>query len=165
MKTRHVFSTPDLRCAHHVIAAARAGGVSNHDISLIARSDIEMEKIPDGRLDASTDVVPAAMRGMGVGGAVGLLAGIAAVAIPAIGITIAGAGLVTLLGAAMGGWSSALAGSAFPNEVRQRFESEIEDGNILVVVDMGHALAASVDEACKRAGAIRLPFERPSIME
>ena len=58
------------------------------------------------------------MRGIGVGGEIGLVAGIAAVAIPTIGITVAGAGLITLLGAAIGGWSSALADSSFPNAVR-----------------------------------------------
>jgi hypothetical protein len=119
-------------------------GVANDDISLIARSDIEMEAIPDNRLDASTDAVPAAVRGVGVGGAIDLVAGIAAVA---------GAGLITLLGAAIGGWSSALAGSSFPNAVRQAFESEIEAGRILVVIDVEHDLAAAVDDVCTRAGA------------
>jgi hypothetical protein len=139
--------------ARRVIAAARVVGVANDDISPIARSDIEMEAIPDDRLDASTDAVPAAVRGVGVGGAIDLVAGIAAVAIPAIGITVAGAGLITLLGAAIGGWSSALAGSSFPNAVRQAFESEIEAGRILVVIDVEHDLAAAVDDVCTRAGA------------
>lgn len=165
MKTRHVFSTPDLASARRVIAAARALGVANDNISLIARSDIEMETIPDNRLDASTDVVPAAVRGVGVGGAVGLVAGIAAIAIPAIGITVAGAGLITLLGAAIGGWSSALAGSSFPNAVRQTFESEIEAGRILVVIDVERALAAAVDDACTHEGAAQLPFDHPSALE
>ena len=164
MKTRHVFSTPDLITARRVIAAACAIGVADDNIALIARSDIEMEAIPDDRLDASTDMVPAAVRGVGVGAAAGLVAGIAAVAIPAIGITIVGAGLITLLGAAVGGWSSALAGSAFPNSVRQMFESEIEAGRILVVIDAEHNLAAAANDACTRAGATQLPFDEPSAL-
>lgn len=164
MKNRHVFSAPDLVSAERAIAAVRAAGVADDDIALIARSDIEMDSIPDARLDASTDTVPAALRGTGVGAAAGLVAGIVAVAIPAVGITIAGAGLLTLLGAAVGGWSSALAGAAFPNSVRQAFEAEIQAGRILVVVDAQPDLAPAVDAACRQAGATRLPFDHPSVL-
>ena len=165
MKTRQVFSTPVITVAQQVVAAARTAGVDSDDIGLIARSDIEVESIPDHRLDASTDVMPATVRGVGVGGGLGLVAGLVAVAIPAIGLTVAGAGLVTLFGAAVGGWSQALAGSAFPNEVRQKFESEIDAGKILVVIDVEDGLTSAVAEACRRAGATQLPFDRASALQ
>ena len=164
MKTRHVFSTADLDAAQRAVATARAIGVPAEDVALIARSDIQMDAIPDDQLDVSTDTVPAALRGGGIGAAVGLLGGIVAVAIPAVGITIAGAGLMTLLGAAVGAWSSALAGSSFPNPVRKAFEAEIEAGRILIVVDAPPALAPLVDAACVEGGASRLPFDKLSAL-
>jgi hypothetical protein len=164
MKSRHVFSTPDLPAARRAIAAARAVGVADDDISLVARSDIEMESVPTERLEASADTVPAALRGAGAGAVVGLLAGIGAVAIPAFGITVAGAGLLALIGAAVGGWSSALAGSGFPNPVRRMFEAEIEAGRILVVIDDARDRAPAVTEALSRVGAAQLPFEEPAAL-
>jgi hypothetical protein len=164
MKTRQAFSTPDLVAAREAISAARGAGVPDDAISLIARSDIEMERIPEQRLDVSTDSLPAALRGVGAGGAVGLVAGLVAVAIPPIGITIAGVGLMAAIGAAVGGWSAALAGSTVPNAVRRRFEDEIEAGRILVVVDDIPERAAQARAAIERSGATPLPFEEPSAL-
>ena len=47
MRTRHVFSTPDLTTAEGVLAAARAAGLDNGNLSLIARADIELDSIDD----------------------------------------------------------------------------------------------------------------------
>jgi hypothetical protein len=164
MKTRRVYSTPDLAAAKLAISAARMAGVEDENISLIARSDIEMESIPNDRIDASTDFVPAALRGAGTGGAIGLVAGILAIAIPPIGITVAGVGLMTLVGAAVAGWSAALMGSAVPNSVRRTFDEEIEQGRILVVIDSEDADAPNVDRLIEEAGATRLPFDEPTAL-
>ncbi len=164
MKIRHVFSASTLAVAEDAIAAARALDVEDAAISLIARADIEMESIPEDRLDASADTVPAAVRGAATGGAMGLLGGLIAIAVPAIGITVAGAGLCALVGAAVGAWSSALFGSEVPNPVRRRFEAEIAAGRILIVVDDQRDHAAAVSAAIERVGATALPFERLTVL-
>ncbi len=164
MKIRHVFSTSTVSAAQDAIAAARATGVDDDAISSIARADIEMESIPEDRLDASADTVPAAVRGAATGGAMGLLGGLIAIAVPAIGITVAGAGLCALVGAAVGAWSSALFGSEVPNPVRRRFEAEIAAGRILIVVDDQRDHAAAVSAAIERVGATALPFERLTVL-
>jgi hypothetical protein len=164
MKMRRVFSTPDLPAAQRAVSAAKTAGIADDDISLLARSDIEMEKIPKDRIDASTDFVGAAMRGAGAGGVIGLLGGLVAVAIPAIGITVAGVALIAVASSAVAGWSAALAGSALPSPVRRKFEEEIEAGRILVVVDGAASKASDVDEAIVDAGGIKLPFEELSIL-
>ena len=52
MKIRHVYSTPNLTTAKAALAAARGEGISDADLLLVARSDIELECIPDDRLPA-----------------------------------------------------------------------------------------------------------------
>ena len=74
MKIRHVYSTPNLTTAKAALAAARGEGISDADLLLVARSDIELECIPDDRIQAGSGMIPAAMRGAGYGGAAGLLA-------------------------------------------------------------------------------------------
>src|SRR4249919_4157496 len=97
MKTRRVFSTPDLVTARAAIQAAKDVGIHDEDISLVARSDIEGGHIPNRRQEADSDFVPAAMRGALFGGLAGLLAGaIAVIAFPSVGMSWAGAGLVAL---------------------------------------------------------------------
>jgi hypothetical protein len=164
MKTRHVFSTPDLATASAVMAAARNAGVHDDKLLLVARSDIELESIPNERKEADTDLVPAAMRGAGYGGATGLLAGLVALAIPPLGITLAGAAAIGLAGAMIGCWSSALVGASLPDPIRRKFESEISAGNILVVVDGEPGELSAAEPQMVRAGGTPLPYESASAL-
>lgn len=162
MKTRHVYSTPDVSSAQHALQAARTAGVGNDCLALIARSDIELEAIPDERKEARTDFLPAVARGAAGGGAAGVLAGLVAVAIPPLGITLAGVGVMAIAGALVGSWSSALVGATVPDPVRRRFEDEIEAGRILLVVDAEDPELESADAAIRASGATPLPYEAAS---
>lgn len=164
MKTRHVFSVPDVAAARTAMEAARDGGAADDDISLIARSDIELDVIPDDRKVVEGDFYPAAIRGVAGGAATGLLAGLIAIAIPPLGVTLAGAAAMTLGGAAVGGWATALAGSAVPDPVRRQFQEEITLGRILVVVDAPRDILQRVDDSLAALGATRLPFDKPTVM-
>ena len=164
MKTRHVFSTNDVSQARSAVVALRDHGIEVDDISLVARSDIELERVPDVLKEADSDFLPAAMRGLGVGGATGLLAGLAAVVFTPVGITLAGAAAVGAMGALVGGWSSALMGSALPDPVRQQFDDEISAGRILVLVDAEPEDQPRVQAALEVVGAQRLDYETPSAM-
>ena len=164
MKTKHVYLANDLRIASAAIAAARGCGVEEPDIALIARSDLEMERIPENFRNASTDFVPAMLKGAVGGGSAGLLAGLVAVAIPALGVTLAGAAAIALVGAAAGTWSAGLMGSALPDPIRRKFEDEIAAGRILVVIDAAEADHPAVQAAMIQAGTTPLPFEESSAM-
>lgn len=159
MKIRHVFSTASPAAAIEAITAARAAGVEDDAITLVARHDIEMDEVPGERIDVAADVVPAAWRGAATGGALGLVGGLVGVAVPAIGIPLAGVGLLALTGAAVGAWSSALMGSEVPSQVRREFEAEIAAGRVLVVIDAPRDDAAAISVALRQTGAVELPFE------
>ncbi len=84
-----------------------------------------------------------AVAGVGAGGAVGgtlgLLAGIGALAIPGLGVLIAAGPIVALLsgaaaGAAVGGVAGALVGMGIPELEAKQYESKIKNGNILLSV-------------------------------
>jgi hypothetical protein len=159
MQTRHVFSVPDLSAAEEALRVARQAGLTNENLSLIARSDIELDSIRDSHKDAATDFMPAALRGAATGGAVGLMAGLAAVAFPPLGVTLAGAALLTVGGAAVGTWVSALVGSTVEDPVRRKFEQEIKAGRVLVVLDAEDPQLPAAEAALLRIGAVRLPYE------
>ncbi len=165
MKTRHVFLTDSVPEATTAIAAARRAGVGENDISLIADSSIEMQEIPDDLRNAESDVVPAAARGALAGGSAGLIGGLIGVAVPPIGLTIAGVAATTLVGAAVGTWVSALVGSMVPDEVHRRFESEIRAGRVLIVVDETPEAMAEVEAALRGAGARQLPYEATTALQ
>lgn len=164
MNTRHVYSTPDLATAAAAMAAARGVGIEDTNLLLVARSDIELESIPDSRREADTGMMPAAVRGAGYGGAAGLLAGLVAVAVPAVGITLAGAAAVGFAGAMLGTWTSALMGSTLPDPIRVKFEDEIEAGRILLLVDGSEEELSAAAPAILASGATSLPFDSLAIM-
>ncbi|MGO1072066.1 hypothetical protein [Lysobacter sp. CA199] len=143
--------------------AAREAGVHDDDILLIARSDIELESIPNERKEADTDLMPAALRGAGYGGAAGLLAGLVAVVVTPIGLTLAGAAAATAAGAMIGCWASALMGSALPDPIRRKFDAHIRAGRILVVIDGDRDLLGQAEARmlANTVGAEILPFDAP----
>lgn len=158
MKTRCVFSTPNLAAARAAMAAARQAGVPDDDISLIAREDIELQQIPDRRMTGSTDFYPAAVRGAACGGGTGVLLGLIAIAVPPLGVTLAGATAIALAGAAVGCWTGALVGTDVPDVVHRKFKGEIEAGRILVVIDAPREVLAIAGPAVRTTGAIHLPL-------
>lgn len=159
MKLRHVFSARDAAHARRVVALLHQQGVGNGAIALVARPDIELGSIPNRFKEADTDLVPAALRGMLIGGATGLLAGFAAMAFASLGVTVAGAFAIGAIGCLVGGLSAALVGAALPDPIRQRFGHEIEAGNVLVLVDADERTHARLEQALADAGAVRLVYE------
>lgn len=164
MKRRIVFSASDMQAVRHAMTSARKAGVENDDISLIARSDISLDEIPESRKVVEGDFYPAAVKGAASGGAVGLLAGLVAVVFAPIGITAAGVIGLGLAGASLGSWATALAGSAVPDPVRRKFEDMIERGKILLVIDVDDEHHDHAVAAVSATGVDHLPFDRPSLM-
>jgi len=159
MRKRHVFATPDVATAEAVRREARKLGIGKECIFLEARRDIEVNDVDDERKNVSMDIIPAAWHGTMYGAAAGLVAGLLAMYVPFFGVSLAGAGALMIVGALVGTWASVLMGSALPDEVRRTFSSEIEAGQILVVIDAEPEAFEQIEPALARAGALRLPFE------
>lgn len=161
MSNTHVYRLNSVAAAREAVAGLLAAGVHRDRITLIGRSDIEMERIPDGYRDASTDFVPAAVKGAMSGGGAGLIAGLAAMAFPPLGITVAGAAAIAAVGALTGTWAGALVGSTLPDPIRRTFEQDIEAGRILLVVqreDDDDAGLERINAAVEKAGGESLAY-------
>jgi hypothetical protein len=158
MKTRCVFSTPDLAAARAAMSAARQAGIPDNDISLIAREDIELQQIPDHLMVGRTDFYPAAARGAACGGGAGLLLGLIAVAVPPLGVTLAGGAAIALAGAAVGCWTGALVGTDVPDAVHRKFKDEIDAGRILVIIDATRDNLSAACPGVLATGAKHLPL-------
>ena len=162
MKTRHVYSTTSLDQARAAMNAAREAGVGDDCLTLVARSDIELDAIPNSDREATGDFMHGAIKGVTAGGATGLLLGLAAMVLAPIGVALAGAGIAALAGAATGGMASSIFGSALPDPVRAKFDDEIAAGRILMVVDADDAGHQASEMAIVGAGATRLDFDEPA---
>ncbi len=161
MRKRIVFSSRDVAHARDLIAIAYASGLTDDDLSVVARSDIELEQIADQLKMADSDFIPAALRGAGYGAITGTLAGLVAVSLTPMSITLAGAALAGGLGGgAVGAWVSSLVGASIPDPIRQAFEDQIRAGRVLVAIDGEAQDLPLIARRFVDAGAVQLDYEQ-----
>ncbi len=117
-----------------------AAGFSNQDVSVLM-ADRQGSK--DFAAEKNTKAPEGATTGVGVGGAVGgtlgLLAGIGALAIPGVGPLIAAGPIMGALaglgvGGTVGGIVGALVGLGIPEYEAKRYEGRVKDGGVLLSV-------------------------------
>lgn len=159
MKSRHAFSMPDIAAAEAAVTALRQTDVSDDDIWLMARDDIENARVPDDLRDTSGDFGRGGVKGLLGGGGAGVVCGLVAVLVPAIGIPIAGAAAMVVAGAAVGGWTGMLTGSSVPDTVHRKFHEELSAGRVIVAVDGEPDMLERVDALLRDRGATQLPFD------
>lgn len=136
MKHRRVFSAPSVPVAEAAMRRAIGVGIDPDHAALVGRSEIEVEQVPDSEKEAApTDFKPAALRGLVGGALLGLVLGVAAMFVPAVGIHAAGVAVCVVIGACVGMWAASLAGSAVPSEVRRDYSQQIEAGHVLLVIN------------------------------
>ena len=134
---RLCFLSPDLEHTRQVVGDLKSNNISEQHIYVIAKHGIEIEDLPDAGPEAD-DFLPAYERGIAIGGAAGLVAGLFALAFPPAGVVIGGGAvlLISLFGAGVGGFLTGMAGAAFPSSRLTEFEEAIEQGQLLVMADV-----------------------------
>ena len=134
---RYVYAFDTSTAAMSAVEYLGANGIDGQHVSLVARSDINKNELPDSLVNVSMDFAPSVKRGAAYGAATGLLVGIIVSFVPALGISISAFELVAFVigGALVGMWSASMIGASVPNKLRRKFKNEIEAGHTLVVID------------------------------
>jgi Protein of unknown function (DUF3341) len=122
------------------VEALQAAGFSNNDVSALFP---DKEGTRDFAHEKNTKAPEGATTGAGtgalLGGSLGWLAGIGALAIPGLGPFIAAGPIMAALagagvGGAVGGLTGALIGMGIPEYEAKRYEGRVKDGGILLSV-------------------------------
>lgn len=139
---------PDRASAERAFGSASERGYNKDDVNLVMSDEARKRHFADGAsAGRETELGNKAAEGAGIGGAIGgtvgaVLAGIAAVgttlALPGLGLVIAGPLAAAVAGAgagaAGGGLVGALIGWGIPEERVKEYESGIKEGGILMGV-------------------------------
>jgi hypothetical protein len=113
---------------------------SYDDISVLMPDEVGSgDSVLGKHTKAEEGAAAGAGSGVAVGGTLGLLAGLGALAIPGIGPLIAAGPLVAALGGAaigatVGGIAGGLIGLGIPEHEAKRYEGKVREGNILISV-------------------------------
>jgi hypothetical protein len=135
---RIYFLLPDVDLARKVVDELLLARISDDHIHVIAKEGTAMADLPEATLAQKSDVVPAMERGIAVGGATGLLAGVAAVTFPPAGLVLGGGAVlaIALAGTGFGAIMSTMIGVSVPNTRHKQFEAAVSDGEVLMLVDV-----------------------------
>ena len=135
---RIYFLVPNVATTHRIVDELQSSGIAEKNIHLVANKSTNLEDLPEASTMQKRDFIPAMERGVAVGGATGLLCGLAAMALP-VGMVIGGGALLglTLAGAGFGAWISGMIGLDVEHPRVKEFEHAItEEGQLLMLVDV-----------------------------
>jgi hypothetical protein len=156
-----VFGIFDTRSAlENTVTSLKAGGFKNTDISVLMPTPESTKnfahekatKAPEGATVGATS-------GLAIGGVLGWLAGIGALAIPGIGPFVAAGPIVAAIagagiGGAVGGITGALVGLGIPEYEAKRYEALVKEGGMLLSVHVDDsAFQKRAKEILKSGGA------------
>src|SRR5215831_6686491 len=131
---------PTYRAVEGAVEELRAGGFRNTDISVLLPENVGTKDFAHSKgTKAPEGATAGAGTGAVVGGALGWLAGIGALAIPGVGPFIAAGPIMAALagvgvGGAVGGVTGALIGMGIPEYEAKRYEGRVKTGGILLSV-------------------------------
>jgi hypothetical protein len=153
-----IYTTP--RQAEAAVQALIAAGSSNQDISvLFPDKQTTKEFAHEKNTKAPEGTTAGVISGGAIGGTLGLLAGIGALAVPGLGPFIAAGPIMGALagagaGGAIGGIVGALVGMGMPEYEAKRYEGRVKDGGVLLSVHCESSEEVErAKEILKRTGA------------
>lgn len=139
MRRRIYWLLPDLESARRTMNDLLLARIEERHIHFVAREDADMRGLHAAGVLQTSDVVRSAEMGLIIGASVGgLLGALVAVHYPIVGDEPQWgiAALLALAGAAFGTWSSTMIGVSTPSKRLARFQPAIEQGQILLMVDV-----------------------------
>ncbi len=135
---RLYFLVPDEPICRAVTQALEAQGVPHGHLHVLASLNHPLRALPGATLWETTELAHGIRLGLGLGGVAGLLGGLLAVSFPPAGLVLGGGALLTsaAAGAGLGALVSALLGIQAHNHHLDRFQRAIDEGQLLLIVDV-----------------------------
>ena len=147
---RIYFLVPNIETTHKIVDEIRSLGIDDRYIHVLAKRGTPLEEMPEATVMQKTDFIPAIERGLALGATNGLLAGL--VTLSFSGIVVGGGVLLGLIvaGAGVGSWAGGLIGLNAGNSRLKQYEDAIENGELLVLLDLPKEQIDEISRAITR---------------
>ena len=152
MRRRLYFLLPSVARARQVVDELLLARIDDRHIHVLAKDDVPLGDLPTANLLQRSDFIHGVEIGLSVGGATGILAGLAAIAFPPEGIELGGWTVLAcaLAGSLIGAWLSGMIGTDVPNSQLKEFREAVEQGQILMMVDVPKGKVDAVTNMIRR---------------
>ncbi len=148
MRRRLYFMLPNITSARAMLDELLLARIDERFMHFMAKEGALPDDMPDANFLQKTDLIHGAQMGLMIGGLVGLGAGTLLVLFPPEGITLRTVAILVagLGGAVFGAWASGMNAAAIPNSRLQAFTERIEQGQVLLIVDLPLRRVKEIEE-------------------
>jgi hypothetical protein len=146
---RLYFLVPDTAIGKKVVDELLLAHIEWKHIHVVAKRGTPLEDLPEASYLQKSDVIPAMLRAVPIGGATGVLCGLVALAVNPALVVAGGAVLLgsSLAGVGIGVYMGGMVGLNVGSTRLKAFQEAIERGQLLVIADVP---AGRVDEIAGR---------------
>jgi uncharacterized membrane protein YeaQ/YmgE (transglycosylase-associated protein family) len=138
MRLRMYVTLPDLASARRLANDLLLARVEDKHMHFLARRGTDLGELHEASYLQKTDTVHGAFTGFVVGGVMGVLGGALLVTFPPGGtsLQLVAVLITAIVGAVLGTWVASMVGLQVPNSRLKAFEKDIEEGKILLMLDV-----------------------------
>jgi len=148
MRRRIYWLLPDLASARRTMDDLLLARIAEQHLHFVGREDVDLSDLHAANVLQTSDVIRSAQLGLVIGGTVGAVVGVlAAIFFPIVGESPQWgiAAVLAVLGGGFGAWSSSMIGISTPSSRLKRFEPAIEQGQILLMVDVPRSRVEEIE--------------------
>jgi len=129
---------PDVASARALANDLLLARIEDRHMQFLARRGTNLGELREAGYIEKTDAVHAGFLGMVVGGALGVVIGLALMRFPPGGasLQLVAVLIAALVGAALGMWLSSMVGLQVPNTRLRGFDADLAQGRVLLILDV-----------------------------
>jgi hypothetical protein len=152
MRLRMYVTLPDVASARQLANDLLLARVEDKHMHFLARRGTDLGELHEASYLQKTDTVHGAFTGFVVGGVLGVLVGVVLVNFPPGGVSLQLVAVLVaaVIGAIFGTWVASMVGLQVPNSRLKGFEKDIEEGKILLMLDVPAGRSKEVHDVIAR---------------
>jgi len=138
MRLRMYVTLPDVASARGLANDLLLARIENKHMRFLARRGTDLGELNEASYLQKTDAVHGAFVGLVIGGVMGAILGAILVNFPPQGVSMEMVAVLiaALVGALLGVWVATMVGLQVPNSRLKAFERDMEDGRVLLMLDV-----------------------------
>ena len=138
MRLRMYVTLPDVPSARTLANDLLLARIEDKYMHFLARRGTDLGELHEASYIHKTDTIHGAFVGLVIGGLMGVLVGLLLVNFPPQGVSLqlVAVLIAAIIGAVLGTWVASMVGLQVPNSRLKGFDKEIQDGKILLMLDV-----------------------------
>jgi hypothetical protein len=148
MRRRIYWLLPDVASARRTMDDLLLARIEDRHLHFVAREGTDMSGLHEANVFQTSDLIRSAELGLCIGLGTGAVAGaVLAVAFPIVGDAPQWGliGVLAIVGAGFGAWSSSMIGISAPSHRLKRFQGAVDQGQVLLMVDVPRTRLSEIE--------------------